>query len=335
MEVHREAGVTVRLAGTAPDGVVAVRGRTWTRCRSRSAPRSPSPRRSRGRARLWPRPAHGDAARCSESPQGGAPAASHRARVPAEGEESDRGALAVLEHANLGFTGPANAFALHVHALADPGEILWRPGVFMAYGDWFSIDLAGPGGHASQPQLVGNPIDAAGEITSALKVAVAELSEPELVVATVTESRIGNTVNVIPASGRLRGTMRSLSLGSRSALVERMQRIVSDVARAYELSGEVTIHEGYPAVVNDDAFTDRLIRRLGQGEDRLALVRMAEPSMVIEDFAYFLQHWPGAMVYLGARGAGNTSFNHSDDVVYDEGVLPIGAATHLLVADGI
>jgi len=35
---------------------------------------------------------------------------------------------------------------------------------------------------------------------------------------TVTESLIGNTVNVIPTDGRLRGTMRSLSAERRDAL---------------------------------------------------------------------------------------------------------------------
>lgn len=61
---------------------------------------------------------------------------------------------------------------------------------------------------------------------------------------------------------------------------------------------------------------------------------MPDPSMVIEDFAYFLHRWPGAMVYLGACGPGNTSFNHADDVTYDESALAVGAALHLMAADG-
>ena len=55
--------------------------------------------------------------------------------------------------------------------------------------------------------------------------------------------------------------------------------------------------------------------------------------MVIEDFAYFLQRWPGAMVYLGAQVVGHTSFNHSDDVMFDESAMSVGLALHSLVAD--
>ena len=335
IETHPAAGVTARVFGTAPDGVVSILRADMDALPVSERAAIPFPSEVPGAMHACGHDLHmamllGAAKVLSEMPP-----RRDTVLVFQPGEESDRGALAVLDHANLKFTGPATAFAAHVHAMADPGQILCRPGVFMSYGDWFTIELAGPGGHASQPHLVGNPIDAAGEITAGMKAVAAELTATELVVATVTESRIGNTVNVIPASGRLRGTIRTLSLESRSALIVGMQHVVADVVRAHGLSGEVTIHQGYPAVVNDAAFMRRLVARLGQTDLASAVATMPEPSMVIEDFAYFLQRWPGAMVYLGARGPGNTSFNHADDVVYDENVMRVGAALHLLAADGI
>ncbi|WP_344257420.1 M20 family metallopeptidase [Terrabacter carboxydivorans] len=333
VETHPAAGVTARVTGTDPNGVVSI-------LRADLDALPVTERTGLDFASETPGAMHACGHDLHTAMLLGAAKvlADHPPRrdtvlVFQPGEESDRGALAVLQHASLDLAA-ATAFALHVHATADPGTVLCRPDVFMAFGDWFTIELAGPGGHASQPHLVGNPIDAAGEITAELRRVTAELSDSELVVATVTESRIGNTVNVIPSSGRLRGTIRSLSPQSRSSLIDRMHQIVADVARALELQGDLTIHEGYPAVVNDAAFTGRLVEQLEQ-LDGLSVARMTEPSMVIEDFAYFLQRWPGAMVYLGARGAGNTSFNHADDVVYDESVLTIGAALQLLVADGL
>ncbi|MEO5743619.1 MAG: M20 family metallopeptidase [Terracoccus sp.] len=335
VEVHPAAGVTASMPGSEPNGVVSV-----LRADMDALPvteRSPVAFRSEEAGAM-----HACGHDLHMAMLLGAAKAMTRVAplrdtvlVFQPGEESDRGALAVLEHANLRIAGRANAFAVHVHATADPGVILCRPGVFMAYGDWFTIRLSGPGGHASQPQLVGNPVDAAGEITAGIKTVAADLAVVEATVATVTECIIGNTVNVIPASGRLRGTIRALSPTSRTALIDGIHRVVSNVVAAYGLTGEVTIHEGYPAVVNDADYTSRLVARLGQTELASAVTAMPEPSMVIEDFAYFLQRWPGAMVYLGARGAGNTSFNHADDVVYDEDVLTVGAALHLLAADGI
>jgi len=334
VEVHRAAGVTARVAGSAPDGTVSV-----LRADMDALPVTE-------RVELSFRSLH----------EGAMHACGHdlhmamllgAAQVLADhpprrdtvlafqpGEEADRGALPLLEHTNLGFAGPATAFAVHVHALAPPGTILVRPGVFMAYGDWFTIELAGPGGHASQPHLVGNPVEAAGEITLRLRDCVAEVGRGEAVVATVTESRSGNTVNVIPAEGRLRGTLRTLTPQTRTALIGAMHTLVAHVAEQHRLTGRLTIHEGYPAVVNDAGFINRISTHLGQTELADQVTPMPDPSMVIEDFAYFLHRSPGAMVYLGACGPGNTSFNHADDVTYDESALAVGAALHLMAADG-
>ncbi|EWT04763.1 amidohydrolase [Intrasporangium chromatireducens Q5-1] len=335
VEVHRGAGLTVRVPGTAPDGIVSV-----LRADMDALPvteRTGLPFRS-----LEPGAMHAcghdlHMAMLLGAAKVLADSAPRRDTILAfqPGEESDRGALAVLEHDNLKFDGDATAFAVHVHALAQPGAILCRPGVFMSFGDWFTIELRGPGGHASQPHLVGNPVEAGAAIATALPQLAAEIGIDEHVVATPTESLIGNTLNVIPASGRIRGTIRTLSAGKRRALIERMEQLVAQVADRYLLTARLTIHEGYPAVVNDPEFMERFEGRVRETDLGAHLTPMVEPSMVIEDFAYFLQRWPGGMVYLGAKGPDNTSFNHADDVVYDEEVLSVGAALYLLAADGL
>lgn len=251
------------------------------------------------------------------------------------GEESDRGAVPTLTHRNLQIDGQATAFALHVHALEPVGTILHRPGAFMAYGDWFAVQFTGPGGHASQPHLAGNPIEAAADFVNGLRQLTTELRRDEHVVATVTESLMGNTVNVIPSRGGLRGTIRTLSEERRDRLILGMRELAVGAAEKLGLRAEFTLSEGYPAVVNDTAYVDRLTTRLGSTELGPLLRPMLEPSMVIEDFSYFLQKWPGAMVYLGAGVPGCSSFNHSDDVIYHEDALATGAALHLLAADGV
>ena len=335
VEMHPSAGITTRIAGAAPDGVVSV-----VRADMDALPvneRTDLPFRSvrHGAMHACGHDLHmamllGAAKILTQEPP-------RRDTVLAfqPGEEADHGALAVLGHHNLSFSQPATAFALHVHATADPGAIWCRPGVFMSFGDWFTVDLAGPGGHASQPHLAGNPVEAAAEFTLRLRDLVSSLGEGEKVVATPTEHLIGNTVNVIPATGRVRGTIRTLSAERRTALIDGMHHLVDEVITSRGLTGELTIHEGYPAVVNDAEFIQRLETRLRDTTLGPQVTAMPEPSMVIEDFAYFLHRWPGAMVYLGARGPGNTSFNHADDVIYDEEALVTGAALHLLAADGI
>jgi amidohydrolase len=249
------------------------------------------------------------------------------------GEESDRGALEVLRHRNLQWGDEATAFALHVNAVMDSGIVAYRKGTFMAHGDWFTVVYTGAGGHASAPHLAGNPIEAVADFVHHLSAVVGQLRAKEHLVATVTEVLAGNTVNVIPTLGSVRGTLRTASLEQRALLHEGLERAAARAADARRVHHKAEIVEGYPAVVGDDDFTDALVGALqleGLGEK---LERMEQPSMVIEDFAYFLQKWPGAMVYLGAKVGSSPSFNHSDDVLFDEHVMTTGLALHGLVAN--
>jgi hippurate hydrolase len=249
------------------------------------------------------------------------------------GEESDRGALALLEHENLRLPPDPETFAIHVNAIVPSGTVTSRAGTFMAYGDWFRVSFAGSGGHASAPHLASNPIDGMSAWVLRLHELVAELGLREKLVATVTESTSGNTVNVIPTSGSMRGTLRTLSEGHRAELHARLEKTTVEIADRFGLKSGLEITAGYPAVINDPAFLDAVLAQLDAERPAAHSEIMASPSMVIEDFAYFLQRWRGAMVYLGAQVGSRKSFNHSDDVMFDEAAMSVGLALHSLVAD--
>ncbi|HEY1116073.1 MAG TPA: M20/M25/M40 family metallo-hydrolase, partial [Acidimicrobiales bacterium] len=221
------------------------------------------------------------------------------------------------------------------HATWPAHGVHYRRGTFMAYGDWFEATFEGPGGHASQPQLAGNPIEAGAAFVAAARDLVGQLSTPqETTVATVTEFLMGNTVNVIPDRGSMRGTLRTVSPERRDALVEGLRDAVAQAAAETRTTGRFRLLEGYPAVVNDPEYVDRMVAALERSPAARGLTEMAAPSMVIEDFAYFLQRWPGAMVYLGASIPGRTAFNHAPDADFDEAVMATGLALHLMAAGG-
>ncbi len=330
-QVHPGAGVTVELAGTTTGRPVVLRAdmdalpvdeRSGVEYASRRAGAMHACGHDLHMAMLL------GAAACLVE----APPARRTVLVFQPGEETDRGAVPTLaQHASLALS-EAETFAIHVHATWPANTVHLRPGTFMAFGDWFMIDYRGPGAHASQPHLAGNPVVAASELVGRLRSRVSEMAREEQLVATVTESLIGNTVNVIPTEGRLRGTMRSLSATQRNALHAELEHLAHATAAATGVEARVSITEGYPAVVNDADYIDRVRAAVG---DRAEVLDMTDPSMVIEDFAYFLHRWPGAMVYLGAQVPGQHAFNHAAAAVFDETVLRTGAALHLLAADGL
>lgn len=251
------------------------------------------------------------------------------------GEETDRGAVPTLAaHKNLRITSPANAFAVHMHAQAPSGQVLLRNGTFMANGDWFTANFTGPGGHASAPERTGNPIEAGAQFVADLATAVTSYKCREHTVATVTEFLAGNTVNVIPTKCSLRGTIRTLSHETRMHLTQQMHELAASSAYSARVNGDWQLHEGYPAVINNNDYVEAVRTCLQQTQLASSVTAMAEPSMVIEDFSYFLHKWPGMMIYVGAHVPGCLSFNHADDVLFDEAAMTTSLALYLLAADG-
>jgi len=234
------------------------------------------------------------------------------------GEESDRGAKEVLKHKNLQIDD-AETFAIHVNAVLPSGQVSFSRNVFMAFGDWFSLEIEGPGGHASAPERAGNPIQFGSIFEEGLVRIARELStEGSRVVATVTEFISGNTVNVIPTTGSLRGTIRTVSVEQREQIHSLMHSLVEGLADSLDLSARLTITEGYPAVVSDIEFIESLLDTARINGHESKLHEMDEPSMVIEDYSYFLHKWPGAMVYVGAAIGDQPAFNHSAGAQFDE-----------------
>lgn len=249
------------------------------------------------------------------------------------GEESDRGALETLKHASLQID-EAYVFAVHMHATLPTGTIAYSRDVFMAYGDWFRLDIDGPGGHASAPERSGNPIQFGSRFEQGINTLAENLStNSERVVATVTEFLSGNTVNVIPTHGSLRGTIRSVSSEQRGELHRAMHDLAMNLELELNLQCQLEIIEGYPAVVSDSKFVDNLIEEASIRDCRMAFEEMARPSMVIEDFSYFLQKWTGAMVYVGAAVGENPAFNHSSSAKFDETAMDTAFGLFRILAD--
>jgi len=237
------------------------------------------------------------------------------------GEESHRGAVKLLEHRNLQLI-EAETFAIHVNAVLPTGSISYSETTFMAYGDWFRLDFSGPGGHASAPERAGNPIRAGAQWVEALQGLVDSIGTPESrVVATVTEFLSGNTVNVIPVHGSLRGTIRCVTEAQRSELHEAMHALALSLGAQHELEVSLEITEGYPAVISDPGFLESFLDTVGSAGLGHQLNKMDHASMVIEDFSYFLHKWPGIMVYVGAAVGDSPSFNHSASAEFDESAM--------------
>jgi amidohydrolase len=256
------------------------------------------------------------------------------------GEEGFHGARYMLEEGLLDAVPEApvaGAFALHVFANQPSGVVSVRPGPMMAAADHWEVTVRGRGGHASMPHAAADPVPVAAEIVLALQSMVTRrvpVFDPAVV--TVAQMTAGSTDNVIPDTAYLQGTIRTLSPQRRADVVASVRRVATHVAAAHDMEVDFVHREGYPVTANDAGVTAQVLEVSAELFGRECSVTADEPLMGAEDFAYVLQRVPGAMAFLGACPPGvepqTAAGNHSNLVVFDEAVLPAGAALYAAMA---
>ena len=251
------------------------------------------------------------------------------------GEEGFAGAKYMLDEGLLdGDRPPTAAFAIHQTPNIPSGLVAGRGGAQLASSDTLEVTIRGAGGHASMAHLACDPVPIACEIVTAIQSMITrtvDVFDPAVV--TVGKIRAGTTSNVIPETAYLLGTIRAVSERTRHKVWDNLRRLADGIAAAHGATAEVTIGEGYPVTVNDDAWAARALavaeRTLGSG----TAIEMPAPVMGAEDFSYVLNAVPGAMVFLGTSpGHAHAAPNHSNRMVLDESAMASGIALYAAMA---
>lgn len=197
------------------------------------------------------------------------------------------------------------------------------------------MTVEGKGGHAAIPHLATDPVVTAAKIACELQTIVSREVDPlDPSVVSVTAIQAGEAFNVIPASARLQGTLRSLTTSGLGFLRTRVSEIASHVAAANRCSVQVEFPgQEYPPTVNDGKCWS-LVRRLAAemlGDQNV--VEMA-PIMGTEDFGYYAERVPACFAMIGIRNEAKGSIHgvHSPHFNVDEAAFPTGTALHVAFA---
>src|SRR5699024_7063678 len=181
------------------------------------------------------------------------------------GEEGHDGARVMLDEGVLEASGeiPSAAVAVHVGP-GEQGRILTRPGPILAGAAEFRIVVHGSGGHGSQPHSARDPIPAAAQTVAALQtMAARRFPAFAPVILSVTRLRAGDSLNVIPDTAELAGTIRTVSPEAERALPEAVGDVARSVAAAHGCTAEVHVDPVSPVTVNDPVETAAVVTDLG------------------------------------------------------------------------
>ncbi|HET6152086.1 MAG TPA: amidohydrolase [Marmoricola sp.] len=242
---------------------------------------------------------------------------------PAE-EVMPGGALALVSAGALAEV--AEIFMLHCDPSLDVGEVGLRVGALTAAADALEVRLTGRGGHTSRPHLTEDLTFALGKLVTELPAVLSRRLDPRAGVSLVWGLvQAGSAMNVIPSTGRAAGTVRMLDAQAWAGAEKLVRSVTDELMAPYGVLVEVSYSQGVPPVVNTPEAAERLAAGVVATLGPAGLVPTAQ-SLGGEDFAWYLEHVPGAMARLGTRTPGGPAYDlHRGDLRIDERAVVIGA----------
>ncbi len=243
-------------------------------------------------------------------------------------ESPPGGAIAMVKAGVLAKPRVDMIFGLHAWPTIAVGQIGIKEGALCAGVLDFDIEIIGVGGHGAYPHDATDPIVCAAQVISSLQTVVSRIVNPfEPAVVTIGKIEGGTTRNVIPPICRLSGTARAQSKNMLNQLQNEIEKIVLNVAKGHGCRARFSYIKGYPPLTNSLVPNRYLSKACLDLYGRKALMSPLHPSMGGEDFAYFLEHVPGAMFLLGIRNPkiGATYGLHHPKFRADESAIAVGA----------
>ncbi|WEK60877.1 MAG: M20 family metallopeptidase [Candidatus Microbacterium colombiense] len=245
------------------------------------------------------------------------------------GEEGQAGARIMIEEGVLDAAGSraVAAYAIHVDSAVAAGQLVVREGAMMASASGLRLVVRGSGGHAAFPHLAVDPVPVAAQLILAVQTFVARrLPATDQAVISITKlSSDSEAGNILAANVTLEANVRTLSTATLDVVREELPALLRGIAEANGCTLDSEFVSSYPVTYNDPAETREVIAVLDDVAGVERVTRLAAPYMASEDFSYVLQEVPGAMVFLGAASAAGPKPLHSDDAIFDDGVLALQA----------
>jgi amidohydrolase len=217
-------------------------------------------------------------------------------------------------------------FALHCDPGIDVGRVGLRLGPLTSAADRVEVRLSGLGGHTSRPHLTGDLTFALAKVTTELPAVLSRRMDPRSGVSVVWGSlHAGSAPNVIPDHGVVTGTVRILDAVAWADCEAVVRTVVDEIVRPYGVTAEIDYQRGVPPVVNEPLSNRVLAESVHAvlGDDGQV---SAPQSLGAEDFGWYLDRVPGAMMRLGTRSPGGPTYDlHQGNLRVDERAVAIGA----------
>ena len=241
-------------------------------------------------------------------------------------EEGDGGARYMIKDGCL--ESVDEIYGIHLWNYQPYGEVGVKEGPILAAADFFDITIKGVGGHGAAPQGTVDAILVSAHLITALQSIVSRNTNPlESTVLTIGQINGGHNFNVIADKIVLKGTARSYSKENRKLIKDRMQEIISGIAKTFSAEIDFNYSDGYPPTVNNKISYEKLTL----SAKKIVGDRCGFPylSMGGEDFSYYAEKIPGCFFFVGSAPSDKKPRSvphHCSHFDIDENSLLIGSS---------
>ncbi len=242
-------------------------------------------------------------------------------------EERYGGAQKMLDDGLLGRFPAERIFGLHNWPGLRAGAFVVHDGPVMAGTGEFEVTFTAAGAHAAMPHLTGDPILAGGLfVTTVQQIAARAIDPQNASVVTVGSFQGGHAQNIIPTRTVLTGTFRAFGLDVLHLIQRRLEEIVRSSAAIAATEGGIRFDDMLcPPVVNTSA-ESKLMRGVVADLFGSGAIESLPASMAGDDFGVFLQHMPGAYVWIGNGDAREGAGLHLPSYDFNDDILVAGAS---------
>lgn len=244
-------------------------------------------------------------------------------------EEPGKGAQAMINDGIFEKFPMDEIYGLHNTPFHPEGTINTRVGGIMGSEDNFVIKIKGQGSHASSPHLGIDPLVTASQVILGLQTIASRNVNPlDQVVVSCTELHTDGVHNAIPSNVEILGDTRSFSPQVQETIEKRMRAITEGICQANGAKCEFKYSHEFAPTINTEKCVNVVVEAAKKvvGEDKVNA--NCVPWTASEDFAGYLQHVPGCLLFLGSGKNPVPSENislHNSTYDYNDDILGIGA----------
>jgi amidohydrolase len=226
---------------------------------------------------------------------------------PAE-EPIPSGAPKMISHGVL--SNLETIWAMHVEPALPLGTVCLTKGWVNRQTIGLNWKITGKGGHSARPEQTINPIQACSSLINEIDDYFNNISKENAVFAfTTMESK--SAFNAIPDQAESGATLRITDMNKKEEYLKKVVQINQQIEQRFKVSINFSGIAGAPPVINDTKVINKLMATLDSSPGENIRIEENYRSMGGDDFGWYVQKLPGALIRFGTGGKDETPGLHT------------------------